>query len=1072
MKRLLVFAICNFLLLIVSHPVHSADYMIFGPELFKTSKGKPYTQETTFTSRITGPQAKLVIVNGDETGKHRVSSGTITLNGEEIVSHSAFNQKVAQIERPVSLELTNKLSVKLASAPDSTISVRIIGNYPAPTITIMSPLDQDVVLSPTSLVRGRVETAAEYVEISVNGERALMSGKEFFINAIPLNQGENTITVVMEDSNRMAAQAEVTVFREEGTGNIELVLDEPGGFSPLDTRLTAKINLPHAIVEDSAALVCEGPAKAAIRPTSATEFGLRFDIDGLYACSYNVTDSQGGIHSQQAMVTVVEPFTETQWVEMENGVQDLEDFFKATLARTDITAARQKVLRRALENTDFTNVTISAGALCLVYQGKIPIILDLPDPNGPVTEGSGGGISSQSMDTQASTAPLDGDNELKYPGNDKILMYAPGYSGWGTGDEDEEQDLIADDAVDFFEGAKSYSAHLPITLLQDHQASVEAVRRFDKYGTVIINTHGWWWKYISGDIYGDDIPNYEGPTPVFRTGTVYSSNNILEDKYDTDLLLHRLAISKMPKGGNFHYVVFPSFVKRYVSKLPDTFFYLGYCHSLQNDKMWNVLKSKGAKVSFGFSEEVLLTFDATKFEELMSLMLPDSVSREPLTAREAYNAIQNKTDTGHIGARFEMRVASSEWNDFVFLDPPKGYIVIEVSLSQYSSQSNFIMVWDIGKNDYAEIYDRWGQIKFPNLKSRITPWLKSHPQQYYSNINWQPAGLDLSTIPYDQQSGLDCTGPMPDPPTCGTIMCYNHLVTTHRTCNDDEYFDFPEAESIGNYNYVNHADLLSDQINMVSCNSSQNRAEGIATQQDFTDDYIRYRNNVRAGGTSNEDRYAFGSYWASYAGYEGRIVMDKYYIYHQKKIYDDLYTYSNPCTNDWSITGDTSWNWQLDSNTKWTIDTPFGSLGEVIIGNNTIDQGTNHYTSTSDDQNSLRINRVSTMDYSITPNNRFLKSMITNNVISHIFIYQYRTNNIDVTMVNGGTPSSDYYGKRVILVQGVVDTFNDTTQQNPFAISMNPEFSEAIKYMIDKYYTYKGMDSSQIKSLYYNVSIH
>jgi hypothetical protein len=97
-----------------------------------------------------------------------------------------------------------------------------------------------------------------------------------------------------------------------------------------------------------------------------------------------------------------------------------------------------------------------------------------------------------------------------------------------------------------------------------------------------------------------------------------------------------LAVSKRPDpNSNFQYVIFPSYIQKYVPNLDNSFFYLGYCHSLQNDKMLNVLKGKGAKVVFGWDDAVYMDTNVRFFDELMQRMLPASKTIEPLSAQEA-----------------------------------------------------------------------------------------------------------------------------------------------------------------------------------------------------------------------------------------------------------------------------------------------------------------------------------------------------------------------------------------------------------------------------------------------------
>jgi len=77
---------------------------------------------------------KLTILNGDHAGDHRVSSGTVKLNGSEIIRSSDFSEKLATIERAISLLPTNTLVVELTSKPNSFFKVLVTGVISWPAI--------------------------------------------------------------------------------------------------------------------------------------------------------------------------------------------------------------------------------------------------------------------------------------------------------------------------------------------------------------------------------------------------------------------------------------------------------------------------------------------------------------------------------------------------------------------------------------------------------------------------------------------------------------------------------------------------------------------------------------------------------------------------------------------------------------------------------------------------------------------------------------------------------------------------------------------------------------------------
>jgi sugar lactone lactonase YvrE len=101
----------------------SSATTIYGPRKFIRSTGKPIVVTETFSA----PNAttyNLIVFNGEK-GKNRVSSGTVKINGIEILRESDFNQQVDRIERSVSLLLSNSISVELRSTPGSFITVSI-----------------------------------------------------------------------------------------------------------------------------------------------------------------------------------------------------------------------------------------------------------------------------------------------------------------------------------------------------------------------------------------------------------------------------------------------------------------------------------------------------------------------------------------------------------------------------------------------------------------------------------------------------------------------------------------------------------------------------------------------------------------------------------------------------------------------------------------------------------------------------------------------------------------------------------------------------------------------------------
>lgn len=97
---------------------------IFGPTTYTREAGPPQNFTAIF-DRCGTAACQLIVTNGDANGKHRISSASISLNGDEIVGPRDFNQRVEEIVRPVGTGDHNELVVRLASKPGSFLTVEV-----------------------------------------------------------------------------------------------------------------------------------------------------------------------------------------------------------------------------------------------------------------------------------------------------------------------------------------------------------------------------------------------------------------------------------------------------------------------------------------------------------------------------------------------------------------------------------------------------------------------------------------------------------------------------------------------------------------------------------------------------------------------------------------------------------------------------------------------------------------------------------------------------------------------------------------------------------------------------------
>ena len=104
--------------------------LLLGPIEFARSKGKPYLDEIPIGPDISHFSGNFVlhVSNGIESGKHRVSSATVSIDGKTVFGPSAFSQVTDEMSAAVDLTESSILSVMLKSQPEAVVEVWIDGD--------------------------------------------------------------------------------------------------------------------------------------------------------------------------------------------------------------------------------------------------------------------------------------------------------------------------------------------------------------------------------------------------------------------------------------------------------------------------------------------------------------------------------------------------------------------------------------------------------------------------------------------------------------------------------------------------------------------------------------------------------------------------------------------------------------------------------------------------------------------------------------------------------------------------------------------------------------------------------
>ncbi len=108
----------------------AGTWTAYGPRTYTRGTGAPVTVSDTFTILNPSTQYTLRVHNGGllDAPTDLVSSTTILVNGAIVIAPSDLNQKVVEVDRPVTLRAgTNQIDVQVRGNPGGSISVDIIG---------------------------------------------------------------------------------------------------------------------------------------------------------------------------------------------------------------------------------------------------------------------------------------------------------------------------------------------------------------------------------------------------------------------------------------------------------------------------------------------------------------------------------------------------------------------------------------------------------------------------------------------------------------------------------------------------------------------------------------------------------------------------------------------------------------------------------------------------------------------------------------------------------------------------------------------------------------------------------
>jgi len=328
MKRSVLFLLIMGISLTIHFPIHlyGSSTIIFDTQQYDKGKGKPVIYTSTFSADDTSTQGIIHVWQG-ENGENMAKNGSITLNGQEVVSSKELRKGTGYISKLINIQLNNVMTVELKGKGDVFLKVKITrATEPNdPSITISSPLDGETVNKEVVMVSGSFNSLFNENSVMVNGKLAEVSGNSYFANNIPLIVGQNIISAQIIEPGGYKAEETITIQMDTWTQPLRLSSNITSGVSPLAVYFTVDTDIPHPITTYQ--MDYDGDGSIDYTADNADNISYTYDINGLYLAHAIITDDQGNQYGEQIAINIIPPeeldaLLKSKWSGMVNALME------------------------------------------------------------------------------------------------------------------------------------------------------------------------------------------------------------------------------------------------------------------------------------------------------------------------------------------------------------------------------------------------------------------------------------------------------------------------------------------------------------------------------------------------------------------------------------------------------------------------------------------------------------------------------------------------------------------------------------------------------------------------------
>jgi len=574
------------------------------------------------------------------------------------------------------------------------IGENIIEDTKAPTIAITSPTVSSGYSTKISSVALSGTATDDYGVGSITwtndrgGSGTATGTTDWTILTINLQAGDNVITVVAMDTANNISKDTITVTYNPSLGFLSTLQMSPdSAFVNEATNVVFRIGIENnPNLDKSSVSVVRVDESNNVIGTIATladdgnvNNGDDIASDGVFSGTAVINESSEGDIRLRVSAVVNDTSTETAFTEVfkfsiMTHISD-EEFARAISipsdARTQYDAfkssydeeeAKTKTVEWLNGQTEVLSASMSESGYSIWYVLKSGIIGSISlSPEG--TQGSTRtavtpkkpivpndlnykpykGVNSGFLVNEASALCLD--TTKPTIGNKKVLIVSPFHTDFTAAGQSFDEPVYT-----IFKNSESptFSIDAPV---YDSNATVDIFKTLNKYGIIIINTHGekGWGnptKYLDWIPYVDDSYSTPWDKVAFYTGEKVTSDS--KTKYEADLKKGRLSI--VSHKNVHYYAITPAFITYYNKDFPNSLIYLASCYSLSNDTMASAFKGNGAEAFFGFTGLVAIGYTGD-----IARTLFDSLVNKGNTSYEAFeDAIEEYGDHSNVTYSYTM----------------------------------------------------------------------------------------------------------------------------------------------------------------------------------------------------------------------------------------------------------------------------------------------------------------------------------------------------------------------------------------------------------------------------------